>query len=89
LDTYDFDPDARYDFKKDWSLWLDGDVIVVSQWFVNKPGLVIDTIENNAFETVAWVGGWTEGASFLLTNRIITGGGRINDSSILIQIREK
>jgi hypothetical protein len=89
MDSYDFDPHAEYDFKKDWTLWLDGDTIATSQWIVDKAGLEITGTENDAVQAVVWLGDWTSGSSFVVTNRITTAGGRKNDSSIIIKIRDK
>lgn len=83
------DPDAILDYELDWTLWLEDDVIMTSTWMV-PDGL---TQPNAATHTQKaahiWLGGGTEGQSYLITNRITTAGGRQDDRTIQITITEK
>lgn len=79
------DPDAKLDFPIDWSDWLGSDTITASTWSV-PAGL---TLENEAFdpkEATVWLSGGTDGAVYIVTNRITTAEGRINEASIRLKV---
>lgn len=82
------DPDSTLDYKIDWKLWLDGDIITQSSWIV-PAGL---TLEASVFEdlfTTAWLSGGTLNTAYEVVNRISTQSGRIEDRTITIKIRSK
>jgi hypothetical protein len=81
------DPDAKLDYKIDWSDWLDGDTISASTWTV-PAGLtkVSDTFSNTT--ATIWLSGGTAGLHYEVTNRITTGAGRIDDRTLSFRIRE-
>jgi hypothetical protein len=85
------DPDAYLDYGLDWSDWLGTDTISVSTWLVSggDGSLVVDDEINSSTGTTAWVEGGTVGSTYLLTNRITTVAGRIDDRSIVFTIRER
>jgi hypothetical protein len=89
MDSFVKDPDAVLDYKIDWSAWLDTDTITDSQWLSEDEALVIDSEEFNDTETVVWLSGGEIRKRHLVTNRITTAGGRTNDRSIRIAIKEQ
>lgn len=85
----DKDPDAVLDYQMDWSDWLNGDAISTSIWLVPS-GLTNDSdnIASPAEATVIWLSGGTAGTTYELVNRITTTGGRTNDRTVKIKVKE-
>lgn len=93
MTTFIKDPDAYLDYGMDWTNWLDGDAIVTSTWLVpGNSGLTQSNSSVNAAATVTTVwlaGGTIAAAPWMVTNRITTAGGRTEDRSFLLTIRER
>ena len=82
------DPDARLDYEVDWSEWLpSGDTIVLSEWEVDDAALTLDGEDFNTLSAVVFASDGVLGSSYLVTNRITTDQGRINDKTIKIKIK--
>lgn len=88
IETFTKDPDARLDYDIDWSEWLGTDTIVTSQWIVPAP-LSLFTSSYTTTKTFVWVSGGVVGARYSLVNRVTTAGGRIDDRTINIKIKEQ
>ena len=82
------DPNAELDYMLDWSAWLAGDVIAESEWIVDPSLTLIAHSYTDATATV-WVGGGIADTDVLVTNRITTVGGRQDDRTITLKIRER
>lgn len=90
------DPDAVLDYHFDWTLWMaNGDYIVASQ-FISTPGIVIGTGANGAANTsftttntTCWLIGGSPGQPYVVTNRITTAQGRVDDRSITIRVQDR
>lgn len=87
------DPDARLPFAVDWSEWLtnEGDTAASATWIV-PTGLVKETSPAPtlaAGKATVWLSGGTDGADYLVTCRMTTTGGRVDDRTIRVQIRER
>lgn len=82
------DPDAILDYSIDWETWLDGDTISTSTWIV-PTGITKDSDTYSTTATVIWLSGGTAGSSYSLTNRITTAGGRTEDRTIEILVKER
>jgi hypothetical protein len=82
------DPDAILDYTVDWLNWLCSDTIVTGTWVVPAG---ITRISNSITTTTCsiWLSGGTNGMSYNLTNRIITTGGRNDDRTVSVMVREK
>ena len=89
MSEYNKDPDAVLDYSVDWSTWLGSDTISSSTWPVVPSGITKDSDTNDTTGTTVWLSGGTAGQTYLLTNRIVTAGGRTDDRSITINITEK
>ena len=93
MTTFLKDPDAYLDYGMDWTNWLDGDTIVTSTWLVPSiSGLTQSNSSVNAAATVTTVwlaGGTIAAAPWMVTNRIATAGGRTEDRSFLMTVRER
>lgn len=82
------DPNAVVDYRIDWSKWLtDGDTIATSEWTV-PAGVTMTTEYNDDTSATIWLSGGTAGENYSLTNRITTSGGRTQDRTIIIQVKE-
>ena len=84
------DPQAVLDYAIDWTKWLDevGDSIETSTWIV-PTGLTKVTETNTSKLATVWLSGGTVGENYTVTNRITTVGGRADDRSITIRVRER
>ena len=79
------DPDALLDYTIDWSDWLGSDTILTSEWFVSE-GITDDHETNTSTSATVWLSGGTAGVAYLLTNRVTTALGRIDDRVITIWV---
>lgn len=85
------DPQAVLDYTIDWGSrgWLQGgDTIASSAWVVPS-GITQDSATHAATTATVWLSGGTVGADYTITNRITTVGGRTDDRSLIIQVRER
>ena len=88
--TFTKDPDAVLDYAVDWSAWLAGDGISSSEWLLEE-GAEIEIVTDTFTQTKAtvWVRGGSKDATYLLTNRIVTTGGRTDDRSISVKVEDR
>lgn len=87
------DPDAKLPFTVDWSLWLtnEGDTAATATWIV-EPGIVQETNPAPALvdgKATVWLSGGTAGLVYSVTCRLTTTGGRIDDRTLRITIRDQ
>ena len=91
MDKFNKDPQAVLDYKIIWSTFLGTDTIQTSSWSLDSgnpdSALVIDSDENDDTESVVWLSGGTLGSTYIVTNHIVSVGGRENDCSIKIKIK--
>ena len=83
------DPDAtNLDFNIDWRLWLNGDILLSSEWAVT-PGIDVNGVyfTEDGVSTI-WVGGGVLGSTYELTNKILTVGARQDERTLYIVISE-
>jgi hypothetical protein len=86
------DPDADKDYVFDWSAWLGADVIQTSTWVVDA-GLTVGTgpkapSHDGATATV-WLSGGTVNKVYRVTNRVVTTGGRTDDRTAEIWVKQQ
>ena len=88
--TFIKDPDAVLDYSVDWLLWLAGDEISSSEWLLEE-GAVLEQVvaSNTATKTTVWLRGGLAGTTYLVTNRIVTAGGRTDDRTISVKIEDR
>lgn len=85
------DPDALLDYAVDWSDYLeDGEVLGDSEWSVTPDGdmIVESDSRGDQIATVQLRAG-VVGHVYLVTNRIITSLGRMDDRSLTIRVQER
>lgn len=84
------DPDAVLDYGFDWSQWLGTDTIATSTWIVESPLSIVPASEfNDDTTTRLFISGGDLNASYVITNQITTVGGRTDDRSIEIRIKQR
>ena len=83
------DPQAVLDYPFDWSTYLAGDTIQTSA-FVADSGIVVesDTILDSS-NTVVWLSGGTKGKRYAVTNHVLTAGGRDDEWTIYVLVKER
>jgi hypothetical protein len=84
------DPNSIERHGMDWSAWLqDGDAIDTVDVFADRAGLTIDQ-ENHGAGIVSWrISGGTLGADYIVTCRVITTSGLVDDRSVRYRVRER
>jgi len=88
------DPDSRLDYGYDWTPWLEaGDSILTSTWVLD-PGnpdtaLIIDSFNFAGALTVVYLKAGTVGKRYVVTNRITTLNGLIDDRSIQVDVVQR
>lgn len=83
------DPSALLDYRINWARWLGTDTISSSAWAIDGDDLL--SVEDSYTDTAAtiWLSGGTLGTKYTVTNHIATDGGRIDERSIYITIKEQ
>jgi len=88
------DTNAIVDYQFDWLDWLGTDTINTSTLTVAS-GLTLGNGSNGApapsnttTKATYWLLGGLVGNDYLVTNRIVTAGGRTAERSVLIRVRE-
>lgn len=82
------DPDGVEDYGFDWSDWLDTDTISSSTWIV-PTGITKDSDSHTTTTTTIWLSDGTANTSYQITNRIITAGGRTEDRTGVLKVKER
>lgn len=85
IPTYPKDPDETLDYIINWAVHLGSDTISSSSW-VAEDGITIDSDTNTTTTATVWLSGGTLKAYYLVTNTIITDGGRTLEQSIRIHM---
>lgn len=89
LKTIDKDPDAELDYGFDWTNWLQTtETLSSSDWTV-PDGLTFVKKEKTTTETKVWVKGGTPRKKYILTNKIETNEGRVDNRSLKISVIER
>ena len=84
------DPDAKLDYKFDWAAWLTplSDTITSVTWVLTV-GLTLVSSSNTTATATAVVSGGVADDTEVLTCRITTAGGRIEDRSVNLKISQR
>jgi hypothetical protein len=89
------DPSAVLDWGTNWSAWLGTDTISTSTWSVTETSpvgataLTLATSTHDATTTTIWLSGGALDARYRITNRIVTAGGRTDDRSFYVTIKDR
>lgn len=82
------DPGAKLDFGFQWSIWPDNDEIEESVWIVPDGLAQHDTSLSDRLAKI-WLSGGVLGSVYPVINRVTTAGGRHEDKTIHLRIRER
>lgn len=83
------DPQATLDYPFDWSARLGDDPIQASA-FVVDAGFTVESDEVvDTSNTIVWLSGGTRNKRYAVTNHIITAGGREDDWTIYVLVKEQ
>ena len=88
MKTFVKDPDAVLDYVVKWGRWLGSDTISTSTWIVSG-NVTVDSDSTSSGNSTVWLSGGTDCTDSEVTNRIVTTGGRTNDRTIVIQVRNQ
>ena len=88
MKSWEKDPSAVLDYTIDWSTWLGSDTISTSSWTVES-GITKDSDNNTTTTATIWLSGGTAGTDYTVTNTIVTAGGRTDQRSLLIAVRQR
>jgi len=84
------DPDAVLDYTFDWTAWLDAITdTIASKVIVVETGITNDSSIIDGKTVITWISGGTAGNTYRVACRIVTAGGRTDDRSIFIKIKER
>jgi hypothetical protein len=82
------DPNATLDYVVNWATYLGVDTISSDSWIVPS-GITSVTETNTTTTSTIWLSGGTVGTKYALTNRIVTLGGRTDDRTIYVKVKER
>ena len=86
------DPNAVLDYTVDWTAWLAEIADTIATRTIIVPsGIICDSsvITGANLKVTAWLSGGTVGQTYQVTYRITTAGGRTEDRSFFVKIKEK
>lgn len=82
------DPNAVLDYSFNWATWLVSDTISTSTWTADT-GITINSTTNTTTLATVWLSGGAAGTTYIVTNRIVTNGGRTEDRSLTINVEQR
>lgn len=87
--SYVKDPNANLDYRWDWSSWLAAGDTIVSHEVTVDGTVVLGTHSNDESSVTAWISGGTDGEKARVTARVTTAQGRIDDRTIVLDVRPR
>lgn len=90
MTSYVKDPAAKLEYGWDWGPWLlaVGDELTTSTWTV-PVGLTKGTEVVNGSAVAVWLSGGTLGEDYTVVNRVTTLGGRTDERSFKVHVRDR
>ena len=86
--NFEKDPDAVLDFSVDWTDWLASDTIVTGTWTVPSGITEVSHSSTTKISTI-FISGGADKQTYALTNRINTSGGRTDERTIYILVKNQ
>jgi len=83
------DPEAVLDYTVDWATWLGADTITGTPTWTVPTGLTKDTQSNTTTTATAWLSGGSVGLDYVVECKITTTGGRTDERSFTVKVRER
>lgn len=88
MSSFLHDPNAVLDYTVDWSDWLGADTLASVTWTV-PTGVTKASQSNTTTTATAWISGGTAGTDYSLGCKVVTAGGRTDERTIVLQVRER
>jgi hypothetical protein len=89
LKKFKKDPNAVLDYTIDWSEWLaDADTITAAT-STPDTGINVDSTMFTINTTTTWVSGGTNGTTYNIVIHVTTNGGREDDRTIQIEVKDQ
>jgi hypothetical protein len=82
------DPQAVKDYQFDWTAWLAGDT-VGSHTVTVETGLTKDSDSRVGGVVTVWLSGGTKGRTYKVTCHVVTTGGRTDERTIEIVLKDQ
>lgn len=82
------EPSEELDYTINWARDLGDDTVAASTWAVS-PGLTKNGISNTETTTTIWLSGGQLSKTYIITNDVVTAGGRTYRESIYLTIARK
>lgn len=87
------DPSAKLPYTVDWTLWLaaENDTAASATWIV-PAGIVQESSPAPTLvdgKATVWLSGGTAGQNYNVTCRLTTTGGRVDDRSFKVPVRDR
>jgi hypothetical protein len=91
IKTFTKDPEAVLDYTIDWDAddWLGSDTITGTPTWTVPAGLTKDAQSNTTTTATAWISGGTADNDYDVECKITTAGGRTDERTIRLQVRER
>lgn len=91
IKSYYKDPEALLDYPIDWGTdgWLGADTITGTPVWTVPSGLTLAAQSNTTTIATVWLSGGAAGVEYIVECKITTAGGRIDERSIRIIVRER
>ena len=83
------DPQAVLDYTLDWTTYLAPLADTIASFTVVVAGATLASQSNTTTTTTAWVSGGTVGVLCTATFHIVTAGGRTDEQTIYLKIKDK
>lgn len=98
-DTYDLtnpakpsitkDPNAVLDYSLDLAAWLTDIADTLTSLTVTASGCTVDSSTISGTKCIAWISGGVAGETGTVTFRFVTTGGRTDDRTIYLKMKER
>jgi hypothetical protein len=88
LSWHSKEPSEALDYSINWARDLGNDTITTSTWTV-PPGLTENGTSNTETTTAIWLSGGVLSKTYIITNEVVTAGGRTYRENIYLTIARK
>lgn len=89
IDLFYQDPSATLDYPLDWSTHFPSDPLTGSNWLASPSGIVVESDSFDNTSSTVWLSGGTLDVRYALTNRVTTQGGREDEHTIYVLIKDQ
>ena len=88
------DPDATLDYSEDWTAWLAAasvvpDTIASATAVTASLTASVDSVSFNTTKVTAWVSGGAVGEKIALVFQIVTAGGRTDERTLYLKVKDR